>query len=398
MDSTGKVEAMEISYMNMGYGSPIYKLSPRSAWAARMHLQWFAAEDEGRTEEPTEHKLRKAREEGRVAKSVDLASTFVLLFVVLALALLGPYYLKTLGEMVHYFLRKTGDAGAGFDRSLFRAFLSYFLRLLAPVAGISFIAAIFGNVVQFGFLFSIKPIIPDVNRILPNFSRYLQRTLFSSEALFNLSKSLLKIVLIGLIAYINIKSEMGKILSMLRDPFLSSMGAIANMTFRILMESTLVLLVLSVADYLFQKRQYLEALKMSRQELIEERKTYEGDPLIRSRLRQRMRELMTRTMIQNVPKADVVVTNPTHYAVALEYKTETMEAPMVTAKGQDLIAENIKRVANEHEVPIIENKPLARALYTEVEIGEVIPIKFYEAVAAVLKQVYNLRKERTVNG
>ncbi len=364
----------------------------------QVHLQWFAAEDEGRTEEPTEHKLRKAREEGRVAKSQDLASTVVLLMVVATIALLGPYYLKTLREMVYYFIRKTGDAGAGFDRTLFQAFLQYFLRLLAPVAVVGLVAAILGNVMQFGFLFSVKPLIPDLNRIVPNVSRYLQRTLFSSEAIFNLAKSILKIVLIGSIAYFNIKGSIGWILSMMKTSPLGSVGGIASLAFRIMAESTIVLLALSVVDYFFQKQQYLESLKMSRQELIEERKTYEGDPLIRSRLRQRMRELMTRTMIQNVPKADVVVTNPTHYAVALEYRSETMEAPMVTAKGQDLIAENIKRVATEHGVPIIENKPLARALYTEVDIGDVIPIKFYEAVAAVLKQVYSMQKEKTANG
>lgn len=179
---------------------------------------------------------------------------------------------------------------------------------------------------------------------------------------------------------------------------MASLDAFASLAFKILAESTVVLLALSVVDYFFQKRQYMESLKMSRQELIEERKTYEGDPLIRSRLRQRMRELLSRTMIQNVPKADVVVTNPTHYAVALEYRRESMEAPMVTAKGQDLIAENIKRVATEHGVPIVENKPLARALYAEVEIGDVIPLKFYEAVAAVLKQVYSMQKEKSANG
>ncbi|MFQ3620032.1 MAG: flagellar biosynthesis protein FlhB, partial [Spirochaetales bacterium] len=334
----------------------------------------------------------------RVAKSPDLSSSVVLLLVVIALIFLGPYYLKTLREMVHFFIRKTGDVDSGFNASIFQAFLQYFIRLSAPVAGVSLVGAVLGNVVQFGFLFSVKPIIPDFNRIVPNFSRYLQRTLFSTEALFNLSKSILKLVLIGLIAYFNIRAEIGVLIRLLKTPFLSSVSVVASLALRILAESTLVLLVLSIIDYFFQKRQYLESLKMSRQELIEERKTYEGDPLIRSRLRQRMRELMTRTMIQNVPKADVVITNPTHYAVALEYRSETMEAPMVTAKGQDLIAENIKRVAQEHGVPLVENKPLARALYAEVEIGDTIPIKFYEAVAAVLKQVYSMQKERTANG
>ena len=255
-------------------------------------------------------------------------------------------------------------------------------------------AAVLGNVIQFGFLFTVKPLVPDLNRIVPHFSRFIQRSVLSGEALFNLFKSVFKVLVIGLIAFLNIRMDFGKITSMMRGPFLQACGGILGIAFRILLESALVLLFLSLFDYLFQKRQHIESLKMSRQEVIEERKTYEGDPLVRSRMRQRMRELLARDMVRTVPRADVVVTNPTHYAVALEYKTEAMEAPMVTAKGRDHVAETIKRLARESSVPTVENKPLARALFAEVELGDTIPVKYYEAVAAVLKQVYAMNEKK----
>jgi len=372
----------------------IFELSGKHAGLSSMHLQWFAAEDEGRTEEPTEHKIRKAREEGKVAKSADLASSIVLLFAVITLAATGGYFLKTSAEMLVFFIKKSGEVKSLADGTLFSAFLSYFIRLALPVSAACFLSAILGNVVQFGLLFSTKPITPDFERIAPNFSRFVQRTLFSTEALFNLSKALLKVAIIGLIAYLNIQADMKRITNMIRVPFMQSFTAVSSVTLRILVESTIVLLFLAIVDFIFQRRQHIESLKMSKQEIIEERKAYEGDPLVRSRLRQRMRELLSRNMIQNVPKADVVVTNPTHFAVAMEYKNESMEAPVVTAKGQDHIAENIKRVARENEVPIIENKPLARALYAELEIGDSIPVKYYEAVAAVLRQVYSLNERK----
>lgn len=376
----------------------VYLLSRRNSALAAMHLQWFAAEDEGRTEEPTEHKIRKAREEGKVAKSSEVSSAVVLLFAIIAIAFLAPYYSRTLMRMMVFFLGKAGEARGPDDGTLFPAFLGFFIRLVLPVAVVTFLAAVVGNVMQFGFLFSVKPITPDINRIMPNLTRFIQRSILSTEALFNLFKSIVKVLIIGVIAFLNIRFEFSRIMNMLRAPFLQSCAGIAGIAFRILLESAIVLLFLSLFDFLFQKRQHIESLKMTRQEVIEERKTYEGDPLVRSRLRQRMRELLSRDMIRSVPKADVVVTNPTHFAVALEYKTDAMEAPMVTAKGQDHIAENIKRIAMDSEVPIIENKPLARALHAEVEIGDVIPVKYYEAVATVLRQVYAINDKNRKAG
>ncbi len=174
------------------------------------------------------------------------------------------------------------------------------------------------------------------------------------------------------------------------SPWFSGVIVISQVAFRIVLEAAIALLAFSAVDYWFQRRQHLESLKMSRQEVKEERKMYEGDPLTRSRLRERMREIMRRTMLKAVPRADVVITNPTHFAVALEYDRAAMPAPTVVAKGADVIAAKIREVAADNAVPIVENKPLARALYNEVEIGDTIPEKFYEAMSIILAEVYKM--------
>jgi flagellar biosynthesis protein FlhB len=358
----------------------------------RVHLQWFAAEDEGRTEEPTEHKIRKAREEGKVAKSQEVSAAILLLSTVVALALLSRYMLNTLIEMASYFLGSAAQRDIAVDGFAWRAFLDYLVRTLVPILVVAFVAAVLGNLVQVGFLFSTKPITPDLNKIVPNLGKFVQKSFLSMEALFNLSKSLGKVAIIVLLAFFNIRNRIGEIVNLVNVSLLESFSLISSLAFNILAQTAVFLLILSFFDYRFQRHQHIESLKMTKQEIKEERKTYEGDPLIKSRLRQRMKELLTRNMIRNVPQADVVITNPTHFAVALEYKRDSMPAPMVIAKGADELAGRIRGVAEENGVPIIENKPLARALYAEVEIGDVIPEKFYEAAVTVLTQVYRMNQ------
>ena len=357
---------------------------------AAVHLQWFAAEDEGRTEEPTEHKIRKAREEGKVAKSQDVSGSIVLLFTVVALLIFARYLFMSSLEMLSYFLTRSAEVDIVTDRTVLPAFYSYFIRLTLPIALVAFAAAILGNVIQVGFLFTTKTITPDLSRVAPKFTKFFQRALFSTEALFNLGKSLVKVVLIVALGVVNVAFRINEIVATLRAPLLASFSLVSEIAFSLLIQSAVLLLALSVFDYLFQRRQHRESLKMTRQEVKEERRTFEGDPLIKGRMRQRMNELLRRNMLQNVPRADVVVTNPTHFAVAMEYDRLTMEAPTVIAKGQDNVALKIREIATEAGVPIVENKPLARALYSEVEIGDAIPQKFYEAVVIVLKQMYQM--------
>jgi len=361
-----------------------------------VHLQWFAAEDEGRTEEPTEHKLRKAREEGKVAKSGELSSSLVILFGIATLGLISSYFLKNVMSMLRFFLQHSTELDITTDGGLMPAFYNYFFKLTLPVLLVAFVAAFLGNVVQVGFLFSTKPITPDLDRIVPRFGRFFKRALFSGEAAFNLGKTLLKVAVIFVIAFLNIRSQLPKLLNLVDMHHMTSFRLVATIAFRIIVESTLAMLVLSIPDYMFQRRQHRESLKMSRQELKEERRMYEGDPLIKSRLRDRMRELLTRNMMRAVPKADVVITNPTHYSVAIEYDRLVMEAPMVTAKGVDAIALKIREIARENEVPLVENRPLARTLYQEVEIGDAIPEKYYEVMAIILAEVYKMADREVI--
>jgi flagellar biosynthetic protein FlhB len=354
-----------------------------------VHLQWFAAEDEGRTEEPSEHKLRKAREEGKVARSGEVSSSLVLLAGIAALGLLGEYILRTTVQMFTFFLSRAGSANA-FTWGMVSAFMSWLAAIVLPVLVIVFVVAILGNVIQVGFLFSVKPITPDFGRVVPRLNRWLQRSFASSEALFNLAKSLVKIAFIAVIGYLNIRAALPELTRLALSAFLPGVSLISRIAFRIVLEAAIALLAFSAVDYWFQRRQHIESLKMSKQEVKEERKMYEGDPLTRSRLRERMREIMRRTMLKAVPRADVVITNPTHYAVALEYNRALMIAPTVVAKGADLVAQKIKEVATENGVPIMENKPLAQALFNEVEIGDTIPEKFYDALSIILAEVYKI--------
>jgi flagellar biosynthetic protein FlhB len=367
---------------------PAGRARPAAA-AFDVHLQWFAAEDEGRTEEPSEHKMRKAREEGKVARSADVSSSLVLLAGISALGLLAGYILRTSTQMFTYFLALASHPDA-LNAGLLLAFMSWLAKIVVPVLAVVFVVAIFGNVIQVGFLFTVKPITPDFNRVVPRFGRWLQRSFASGEALFNFAKAMAKITVIGVIAYLNITAEIGRLTRLALSGFFSGVSLVSQIAFRIVLESAIVFLVFAAADYWFQRRQHIESLKMSRQEVKEERKMYEGDPLTRSRLRERMRDIMRRTMLRAVPKADVVITNPTHFAVALEYNRALMAAPTVVAKGADLVAQKIKEVAAANGVPMMENKPLAQALFREVEIGDTIPEKFYEAMSIILAEVYKL--------
>ena len=356
-----------------------------------IHLQWFAAEDEGRTEEPTDLKLKKAREEGKVAKSADLTSALVLLFAIVGLLVFSGYLMENFQEMMSYFFSRSAEIDITESGEVTDAFFRYFVRLFLPVASICFVAAFAGNVLQVGFLFTAKPITPDFSKIVPKFGKFFKRAFFSGEAAFNLMKSIVKLLIIGFIAFLNIRSNVDIIIHFVHGAFLESVMVIARVAFSILAEAAIAMLVFAIFDYRFQKKQHIESLKMSKQEVKEERKTTEGDPLVRSRLRERMRELLSSSMLKNVPRATVVVTNPTHFAVGLEWRRNVMPAPVVIAKGADNMAFRIREIATGADVPIIENKPLARALYAEVEIGDAIPAAYYEAMAIIIAEVYKIK-------
>jgi flagellar biosynthetic protein FlhB len=359
-------------------------------------LQWFAAEDEGRTEDPTEYKIRKAREDGRVAKSQELIGALVLLLPALTIFFLAPSMLRTCVEMLRFYFLRAAELDPIADRIVVTAFFNYLARLALPIVAVAMAAAIFANVVQVGFLFTTKPITPDFSKVVPRLGRYFQKTLFSLEGLFNIFKSVIKMAFIGGVAFFLIRSEIKTLANLQTATLWTGVSTVASLAIRMLLISALLLLLLSIPDMLFQRWQYKESLKMSKQEVKEERKMYEGDPLVKSRLRQRMRELLSRNLAVTVPQADVVIANPTHFAVALEYKSG-MEGPMVSAKGEDELALRIRRIAEENDVPVVENKPLARALYAEAEVGDIIPETYYRAVADVLAHVYRMNEDRRRN-
>ncbi len=366
-----------------------------SAVLELMDLQWFAAEDEGRTEDPTDYKIRKAREEGRVAKSQELNGALVLLLPAISLILFAPWMLNTFVELIRFYFSRSASTELN-DPALVGAFFHYFIRLVLPVTLTALVSGVASNVLQNGgFIFSVKSITPKLSKISPNFARFFSKALFSAEGLFNLAKSLIKVAIIVLVAWSSIRGEIPKLVTMLEAGFWSSIVFIADMASRLLLTAGFLFLAISIPDYIFQRRQFMESLKMTKQEIKEEYKQMEGDPLVKSRLRQRMRELLSQNMAVNVPKADVIITNPTHYAVAMQWDRSTMRAPMLTAKGADQLALRIREIAREHEVPIVENRPLARALYAEVEIGDMIPDEYYQALAVILAKVYALNSKKS---
>ena len=357
-----------------------------------IHLQWFAsAEDEGRTEAPSDLKLRKAREEGRIAKSQELTGGLVLLLPVLTLILLAPWLLRGFVQIIRFYMERCTTASPA-DGELMMEFLYAIVRMVLPIAATAMVAAIAANVIQNkGFIFTTKTIEPKISKILPKFGEYFKKTLFSFEGAFNVVKSIVKVAVIFIAAYLLIRSEIPQLLTLMQTNFWDGVVYIADMTAKLLVITAVIFIIIAIPDYIVQRKQFMESMKMTKQEVKQEYKETEGDPLVKGKLRQYMHEMLRRNMPAAVAKSDVVITNPTHYAVAIQYDNTTMAGPMVTAKGVDSLARRIREIATENRVPLVENRPLARALYAEVEIGEMVPENYYQALAVILANVYNMK-------
>lgn len=344
----------------------------------------MAAEDEGRTEEPSEYKLEKARKEGRVAKSQEVSGALILLFGIIIIIAMAKFFLAQLiGAMQFYFSRCT--AGDIKNPSFVTAFFDFFLRCVLPVGVVGFIAAIVGNIIQTrGFIFSLKPIEPKFSKIVPKIGEYLKKTIFSAKGLFNVAKSLGKVALIILVAYTYIRKDIFVLMEIISNGDIAgALVKIASMAAQILLTVAVLFLAISIPDYFIQKRDFMEEMKMTKQEVKEEYKEMEGDPEVKSRLQQMQRQLLQQNIPKAVAESDVVIANPTHFAVALKYDAQSSDAPMVNAKGEDNIALTIRRIAEENGVPVVENRPLARDLYTNIEIGDIIPEAYMTAVAVI---------------
>ena len=358
-------------------------------------LQWFAsAEEEGRTEKASEHKLRKAREEGRIAKSQEISAALVMLFPVIALVILAPWYLKKFIEILRFFFDRCTSPEVDLGSFAYMFFRSM-ITMILPLGIIAMISSVLANIVQNrGFIFSTKPIMPKFSKILPKFGEYFKKTLFSGQGAFNVLKSIVKVAFLFTMAFILIKNDLPKLLTLSNVNMWQGISHVAGMVAKLLIIAALFFLVIAIPDYLVQRHQFMESMKMSKQEVKEEYKNLEGDPFVKGRIKQYIRDLMSQNMSQHVAEADVIITNPTHYAIAIKYDREIMQGPMLTAKGVDPVAHRIKEIAKEHDVEIIENKPLARALYAEVQIGDIIPEAYYQVLAIILGQVYKMRAEK----
>ena len=364
----------------------------------KLNLQFFAQEGPGgeKTEEPTAKKLQDAREEGQVAKSKEVASSFTLLAMFILLKIwtggMASRFISVFSVVYNKFSDFTKVPGGRIEANLYISMLTeMFLRILTialPFVISAFIIAFVSDVAQVGFKPTSKPLKPKLSKINPinGFKR-----IFSVQTLVELIKSILKLAVIFFIIFGEL--ERGRqILFMLYDvPLTQAVILAGDYLIGIGIKIAAVFLVIAFADFLFQKWKFHNDMKMTKQEVKEEYKSTEGDPQIKGKIRQRMMQASQRRMMQNLPKADVVITNPTHFAVALRYDKEEAEAPVVVAKGADYLAAKIKEVAREHDVSIVENKPLARALYHNVEIGEQIPPELYETVAQVLAGVYRAK-------
>ncbi|MDD6194231.1 MAG: flagellar biosynthesis protein FlhB [Lachnospiraceae bacterium] len=362
------------------------------------NLQWFAKDGPGgeKTEPATAKKLSDARKEGKVAKSQELNSAVTLI----ALFLMLRIFISFLGEgflgVFHWAYKMIPDFVES-ERSgltvnsvstVITDVLLQLLKLMAPFLIGGFVVAIVISIVQVGWLVSTKPLEPKLDKFNPinGFKRII-----SKDSIFNLFKSILKIALIFYVAYTCIKGQKNNLFMLYEIPLKQAIALIGSIIIDTGLRISLVYLIVGLADYIYQKRRFKEDMKMTKQEVKEEYKNTEGDPQVKGRQRQRMREASQRRMMQDVPKADVVITNPTHISVAIRYDASQESAPTVLAKGEDYLALKIRETAKEHGVAIMENKPLARAIYATVDVGQQIPPELYQAVAEILAVVYNNR-------
>jgi flagellar biosynthesis protein FlhB len=343
-----------------------------------------------RTEKATPKRIREAREKGQVARSQDLSAVIVMLCGVAALVALGPAMSRELRGLLTWTL---GDSAKfAIDPGTAQGFLVkvgwVFVKATAPVILALTVIAFGSSYLQVGNVFSTSALEPKFDKL--NFVTGA-KNLLTLKSIVALARDVFKLTLIGLIAYYAIKKEVPTLVTFPQMSAGEIGTSMISISVRIAFKILMALLILAALDFAYQRYDYLRGLRMSRQDLKEEFKTTEGDPLTKGRIRSIQREQARRRMMQDVPKADVVITNPTHLAVALKYDADKMDAPTVIAKGERLVALAIKKIAQEAGIPIIENKPLAQALFKTVEIGMQVPGHLYRMVAEVLAYVYGLK-------
>ncbi len=351
-------------------------------------------EDEAsKTEDPSERKIEKAREEGDTAISQDAKSFIMFLGMLAVVWLIIPLMFRWFYEFSLKFIELPDNIPMD-ARHIQRLLISSgvaLLKILSIPFAIFIIFGITASISQTGFIYAPKKLEPNWNKLnifaaLPNF--------INMKKVVESLKGLLKICIIGYVSLLVVKPYLSQVNLLPTMDSISILEFIHKIVVLLIFTVVIAIFVLAVADYLYQRYTYLKKLRMTKQELKDEYKQVEGDPLVKSRIRQVRMERARHRMMENVPKADVIIVNPTHYAVALEYKMETMDAPVVVAKGIDFLALKIREVAEEHEIPIVENPPLARALFASVEIDQAIPPEHFKAVAEVIGYVMQLKNQQ----
>lgn len=353
----------------------------------QLDLQWFAGE---KTEPATAKKRQDARQKGQVAKSMDLPAALILLLSFISFLMFGGYMKERMINIFRnvYENQLTMDITDSNVHALFADLLKQGFYILGPIFILVMVIAIIGNYAQIGFLFIGEPLLMKFNKINPleGFKR-----IFSLRTVMEFLKSTLKMTIIGYVVYTTLMGAKARLLGLGHTPLESTFSFIASLTLKLGIKIGAVLVVLAIFDYIYQKYEHEKSLKMSKQDIKDEYKKSEGDPLIKGKIRSKQRQMAMQRMMQEVPKADVIITNPTHFAVALKYDSTNMQAPTVIAKGADYVALKIKEVAKTNGIITMENKPLARAIFAQVEIGDSIPAELFQAVAEVLAYVYKMK-------
>lgn len=364
----------------------------------KYNLQFFAADGPGgeKTEPATEKKLSDARKKGQVAKSKEVGNALGLLSMFLVLKLwignMGIQFLEVFSSVYEKIptavVNWNGYTPQNDMLLIFRQMIVEIIILIAPIFIVAFIVAIFGDVIQVKWQVTTTPLQPKASKISPlgGFKR-----IFSVNSIIELVKALLKISLIMYVCYDYLKDKVSYLFLLYDMPLMQAIQLVGELVIDLGIRIASIYIIIGLADFIYQKFKFSRDMRMTKQEIKDEYKQQEGDPQVKGKIRQRMQEVSRRRMMQDLPKADVIITNPTHYAVAIQYDASVSDAPVVLAKGEDYLAYRIKEVAKEHHIEIVENKPLARMLYANVEVGQAVPPELYQAVAEVLAFVYHLQ-------
>ena len=343
-----------------------------------------------KTEQPSERRRREARKKGNVAKSMEINSAAIILFGTAILFFAGGHIFQGIRDLVRDHLARAATQTLAADgmTDFYIRHAVQMVQILGPALLTLVVVALAANIAQVGFIWAAEALAPNPSKL--NVVAGIKR-LFSLRSFVELIKSLIKLSVIGLIIYSTIKSRVEISQVLIDKPVSQIISFVFTAAGEVLLKVALVLLLFALADYAYQRWEYEKSLRMTKEEVKEEHKMTEGNPKIKARIREIQRATARRRMMAQVPEADVVITNPVHYAVALRYEPTQHHAPVLLAKGERKLAQRIKQIAQEHNVPIVEDPPLARLLFKEGEVGKEIPLETYQAVAEVLGYVYRLQ-------